>query len=235
MNDKLDNKKLLTIILILTGLFISTDLFSQEDFGQDPLYSATIRADIDGVKKALADGADINSQSENGYTALMWACTYSSRSEYAEVAKFLISAGADVNIPAVDGTTAILEAAENSKEITGLLLSNGANIKAVRNDGRGIFTSVTFGILMGSVDLEFAEFILSKGVDVNEAATSGDVKGWAAIHYAVGNGNEGLVRFLVENGADVNAKTADGKTPLSLAGTNNTEIIKILKTAGAKQ
>ncbi|HCC70569.1 MAG TPA: hypothetical protein DEQ09_05390 [Bacteroidales bacterium] len=216
-------------------MFSSTNLFSQEDFGQDPLYSATIKADIEGVKKALADGADINRQSENGYTSLMWACTYSFKSEYAEVAKFLISSGADVNIAAIDGTTAILDAAENSEEVTKLLLANGADIKIRRNDGRGIFTSVIFGILMESVDMEFAEFILSKGANVNEAATSGDVEGWAAIHYAVSNGNEGLVRFLVKNGADVNAKTADNLTPLSLAESNEySGIIEILKAAGAK-
>jgi len=227
-------KKLSLLILFIFSFFFM--LTAQEDFGQDPLYSATIRADIDGVKKALADGADINSQSENGYTALMWACTYSSRSEYAEVAKFLISAGADVNTPAADGTTALLEAAENSKEITGLLLSNGADIKAVRDDGRGIFTSVIFGILMESVNIELAELILTKGGDVNETATSGDVEGWAPIHYAVSNGNEDLVRFLVKNGSNVNARTKDGLTPLSIAESNEYyDIAEMLKTAGAKQ
>ena len=164
----------------------------------------------------------------------MWASTYSNRSPYDEVAEFLINAGADVNISAKDGTTAILDAAESSEEITKLLIEKGADINARRDDGRGIFTSVIFGILMGTVDLEFAEFILSKGGDVNEAATSGDVQGWAPIHYAVSNGNEELVTFLVKNGADVNAKTADGKTALSLAQSNEYEgIIKILKAGGA--
>ena len=235
MKDIINNNKLLAVVAIMAGLLLSTNLFAQEDFGQDPLYSATIKADVEAVKKALADGADINMQTENGYTPLLWACTYSSRPEYAEVAKYLISAGADPNIRAKDGTTAILDAAENSEEITKLLLNNGADIKAVRDDGRGIFTGVIFGILMGSVDLEFAEFILSKGADVNEAATSGDVKGWAGIHYAASNGNEEMVRFLVENGADVNAKTANGLTPLSLAESNEySTIVAVLKAAGAR-
>ncbi|MEZ5000660.1 MAG: ankyrin repeat domain-containing protein [Bacteroidales bacterium] len=68
---------------------------------------------------------------------------------------------------------------------------------------------------------------------MNEAATSGDTKGWSAIHYACSNGNEELVRFLVKKGADVKATTADGKTPLTLAGSNHPEIIEILKAAGA--
>lgn len=235
MKDQITNKKLACVFTLLTSLFIATNLFPQEDFGQDPLYSATISADLNGVKKALADGADINRQSENGYTSLMWACNYSSKPEYAEVAKYLISAGAGVNIAAVDGTTALLEAVEDSEELTKLLIEKGADLKAIRNDGRGVFTGCIFGILMGSVDIELAEFILSKGANVNEAATSGDIEGWAPIHYAVSNGHEDLVSFLVKNCANVNAKTKRGKTPLSLAESNDySTISEILKNAGAK-
>jgi ankyrin repeat protein len=234
MKNKILTKKIVSVITILTGFLISSSLAAQEDSGQDPLYSATIRADIEAAKKALAEGANINRQSDNGYTALMWASTYSNRAPYDEMAKFLINAGADVNIRANDGTTAILEAAESSKEITLMLVEKGADINARRDDGRGIFTSCIFGILMGVTDIELAEFMLSKGADVNEAATSGDVKGWAAIHYAASNGNEELIKFLIKEGADVNAKTADGKTPLSLAGSSNPGITAILKAAGAK-
>ncbi|MBS0009948.1 MAG: ankyrin repeat domain-containing protein [Bacteroidales bacterium] len=231
MKNKINNKNLLTVLAILTGLLLSTNLFSQDK----PLYDATIRANIDGVKKALAEGADINKQSDNGYTSLMWACTYSSRTEYAEVAKLLIAEGADVNIPASDGTTALLEAAESSEEVTRLLIERGADINATRDDGRGIITSVVFGILRERADIGLAEFFISKGADVNETAVSGDVEGWAPIHYAVSNGNENLVSFLVKNGADVNAKTKGDLTPLSLARSNEySTIADILKAAGAK-
>ena len=222
-----------TVIAIIAGMFLSLNLFPQ-DTEQDPLYDATIRASVDGVKQALAEGADINRQSDNGYTALMWACSWAYRPGYSDVAKYLIEAAADVNIRANDSTTAVLEAAEGSKEISLMLLDKGADITACRDDGRGIFTSCIFGILMGKVDLDFAELLLSKGVDVNEAATSGDVAGWAGIHYAASNGTKELIEFLIKNGADVNAKTADGKTPLSLAGSSNAEITEILKKAGAK-
>lgn len=233
MRNRKINTKLVTVIIIIIGMFMSSNLFSQET-EEDPLYSATIHADTVAVKKALADGADINRQSDNGSTALMWASTYSSRAPYDEVAKFLINAGADVNIRANDGTTAILEAAESSKEITLMLLEKGADITARRDDGRGIFSSCIFGILYGVTDIELAELMLSKGADVNETASSGDVEGWAAIHYASSNGNEELIRFLIKNGADVNAKTADGNTPLSIVGSNHPDIVEILKAAGAK-
>jgi ankyrin repeat protein len=234
MKNQGSYRRLVTILSIVVGLFLTANIDAQEAQESDPLYNATIRADLEGTKKALAEGADINRQSDNGYTALMWASTYSNRAPYDEVAKFLISAGADVNIRANDGTTAILDAAESSKEITLMLVEKGADITARRDDGRGIFTSCIFGILMEATDIELAEFMLSKGADVNEVATSGDVAGWTAIHYAASNGNEELIRFLIKNGADVKAKTADVKTPLSLVGSANPEIVEILKAAGAK-
>ncbi|HKK41385.1 MAG TPA: ankyrin repeat domain-containing protein [Bacteroidales bacterium] len=234
MTNQGSTRRLVKVVAILTGLLLTANLHAQVAPESDPLYNATIRGDIEAAKKALAEGANINRQSDNGYTALMWASAYSNRAPYAEVAKFLINAGADVNIRANDGTTAILDAAENSKEITLMLVKKGADITTRRDDGRGIFTSCIFGILMGVTDIELAEFMLSKGADVNEAATSGDVEGWTAIHYAASNGNEKLIKFLIKNGADLKAKTADGKTPLSLVGSKHPEIIEILKAAGAK-
>ena len=61
------------------------------------------------------------------------------------------------------------------------------------------------------------------------------MEGWAAIHYAVSNGNEELVSFLVKKDADVNARTKEGLTPLSLANSNEySAIAQILKVAGAE-
>lgn len=228
------SKKTLQLVVTLTLMLIAYGLSAQEDFGQDPLYSATIKADTVAVKKALAEGAEINRQSDNGYTSLMWACSWASRPGYFEVAKYLIEAGADVTIRANDSTTAVIVAAGRSEEITKLLMEKGADITARRDDGTGIFTSCIFGILRGAVDLKFAEFLLTKCADVNEAAISGDVAGWAAIHYAASNGNAELLKLLIKNDANVNAVTADGKTPLSLAGSSNPEIAEILKAAGAR-
>ena len=49
--------------------------------------------------------------------------------------------------------------------------------------------------------------------------------------------NTELVKLLLENGADINAKDKNGDTALDLASINenneNNEIIKILENAGA--
>ncbi len=52
---------------------------------------------------------------------------------------------------------------------------------------------------------------------------------------AAGQDNEELVRFLIKNGANVNAKSKKGKTPLSIATeAGNANIIELLKSNGAK-
>ena len=49
-------------------------------------------------------------------------------------------------------------------------------------------------------------------------------------------GYPGTAKLLLDAGADVNAKDARGETPLMHAmERNHTEVIEILKTAGAKE
>ncbi|KAF2668227.1 ankyrin, partial [Microthyrium microscopicum] len=44
-----------------------------------------------------------------------------------------------------------------------------------------------------------------------------DQFGYQPIHFAAGSSNVGLVSYLIEHRADVNAKTIAGKTPLHVA------------------
>jgi ankyrin repeat protein len=63
--------------------------------------------------------------------------------------------------------------------------------------------------------------------------------GSTPLHFAAFKGQKAghreAAKILLENGADVNAKTDTGATPLSMAAyRNNTEIIAILRTYGAQ-
>ncbi len=62
-------------------------------------------------------------------------------------------------------------------------------------------------------DIEQVSRMLSSDFDVNA-----DVNGigWTALHLAARDNNERLVRILLDAGAEVNAKTANGKTPIIL-------------------
>lgn len=85
MKNQRNNKILLTVFAILTGFFISTNLFSQES----DLLSKVRANDIDAVKTILAAGANVNQVGDDmmGYTAL-------GLSKDIEMMRVLISTGA---------------------------------------------------------------------------------------------------------------------------------------------
>ena len=72
---------------------------------------------------------------------------------------------------------------------------------------------------------------LDKGVDVNEANSG--FWNLAPLHYAAGYGYKELAELLIAEGADVDAKTTTGGTPLFNAAGNNKEIVELLIANGA--
>ena len=224
--------KLAILFLVLIGFSIPANLFAQVD-GEFGMLANKVRYnDIGAVKELLASGADINQQSKTyNYTPLILACNYN----FVEIAKLLISKGADINIRGKDGSSALIAAGSNSQELVELLLSKGADVNAKMLDGTGVFTQCIIGILGKRVSIELAEILLSKGANIDEAPTSGDAEGYTNLIMAARNNNEKLVRFLIKNGANVNAKTKNGATALSLAvKERHQNIINILKSNGAK-
>ena len=65
---------------------------------------------------------------------------------------------------------------------------------------------------VGKGKIDLFNLLLERGADPNS-----DRGGESALHVAVRSGCLDCVKALVEAGADVNAKTKDGKTPLHLA------------------
>ena len=71
----------------------------------------------------------------------------------------------------------------------------------------------------------FASLIMMRGADLDAQ----DVRGYAALHYAVESTSVKMVRQLVMCGANVNIQNNDGNTPLHIVvNTNNSEIFKEL-------
>ena len=193
--------------------------------------------DIEAVKILLAAGADINEQDEDiggagkGATPLFIACSY-----YEEMAKLLLSKGADVNITTYGGDSPLMAACFISEELVELLLSKGADINAKNKDETGVFDYCIMGIMQGVVSTSLAERLLSEGLNVDDAPTTGMVAGYTPLMIAAGNKQHELVKFLIKNGANVNAKAKDGATPLSMANReNDVKMDKLLKDFGAKE
>ena len=80
-------------------------------------------------------------------------------------------------------------------------------------------------------DLSGVKRYLERGVDVN---AKGGFPEWTALGAAVKAGNDSVVKFLIANGADVNARSVNECTPLHLAALNGRKrAAQLLIAAGA--
>lgn len=150
-----------------------------------------------------------------------------------EWTKLCLSRGADPNKNlANDEHMSVLAAVAElaSLESAKLLVEGGASVK-----GSG-------AIVMAAQEgkLNMVKFFLDKGADIDEIGIAHpqdprfEEDMGTALHRAVGGGNEDVVHFLIDNGADLNRKDPKGRKPLDLArAKQNAGLIEILKQHGA--
>lgn len=220
----LKNQILLSIMfLILSGYILAQD-------GTE-LITAVAYQDLDKVKSLVEAGVDINFQEESaGATALIMSAMYN----FGDIARYLIEKGADVTIKNNTGHTALMAAAGSSEEVFDLLVANGADMSVKLEDGTSAFMLSISGVMSDFVGLDNAKKLLENGADVDESFLSGPAEGYTCLMMAARNQRPDIVEFLADNGADVNAKAANGNTPLSLAQEEEDQkMIELLKQLGA--
>jgi len=119
------------------------------------------------------------------------------------------------------GATPLMRAARaGDATVMRLLLEKGADARLMTKEGN---TALMFAAGVGYRDknttgsendaLEALKVSLETGLDLNQANTKGET----ALHGAASRGADTIVRFLVEHGAALNAKTNQGHTPLDIA------------------
>ena len=225
-------KKILVTNIFLLFLLsaIHLPLFAQDNA---KLIEYIMYQEFDKAKELINNGADVNYQDEStGSTALMLACQYN----FAGMVSFLIDHGANLNLQADNGTTALMAVAGTSEDLFDLLLSKGADFKIKAGDGTTALTQACIGIMREKVPLAVVQKLLDKGADANEAPNDGPAGGYTCLMMAARNNQPDLVKLLVSNGADVNKKAKDGKSALDLAKEeNDEEMITILKSLGAEK
>jgi ankyrin repeat protein len=209
---------------------------ADNDAGMGPLYAAAdmhrlavghgrpnpqpvgLMTAVDIVKKLLEHGADPNRRLKKalmqrhhtaGDAALgAGATTFlrAAKSGDIEMMRALVAGGADPKLAMPNGTNALLFAA-------GLGWRNGSPAAPSYDQGSD------------EEGIEAIRFLLQLGFDIKGANDAGDT----ALHAAIsGRGSEAIIKFLVDQGADPEAKNKRGQTPRSIAAAKGNDAITAL-------
>ena len=150
------------------------------------MVEAALYGKVETIKKALAQGYEVNSRDPEKRTALM----YASFNGQTAIVKMLIEAGADVNAQDTVGTSALMFAASapTGSETVQVLLDAGAKINMIDNNEH--FTALMWAAAEGQAD---NVMLLLK----NEAdATLKDVDGDTAESFAAKKGHTAIVQII---------------------------------------
>ncbi len=192
--------------------------------GTPPISYAAFNGKYEIVQLLIAAGADVNLANDRTMTPLMFA---SIRKDNTAVIKQLLAAKVDVNARSQNGNNALMTAAINgATDAVGLLIESKADVNAKDNEGHTALMSAARS------DLQMVNLLLAAGADVNVVSSPpGEV---SALSMAVLANKPDVVQRLIEAGANVNRSVGE-ETPLDIAEKNkSTEIIALLKKAGAK-
>ena len=250
-------------LLKLSTFIYKGNLYSQDsDYGLTPLHYAVEWGDMEAIRIFLNAGVNVDIRSEE---RTMKSCTYCTPLQVAvwhnnlEIAKFLISKGADVNAKDGNGFSPIHSAAQNPKneEILLLLIKNGADVNTenvygitplqIANKEKADITNILIanGANCNANDNagdktldapgksgEFIEKLKKLGINVYENRKNTP----PPLHRASRSGNIEAVKFLAQHHAYVNKTDSSGHTPLyyaKLSGDKN--VIQFLEENRGKE
>lgn len=146
------------------------------------------------------------------------------KTDNASAVTALLAGGFDPNALSEGGQTPLyLAIKDESPKVVGALLANPAvKIDQVNAAGE---TAVMMAALRGRLD--WTRQLVAMGAKVRR-------DGWTPLHYAASGPNVEVVRFLLDQGADVDAIAPNGASPLMMAARYGAEdSVRLLIARGA--
>jgi ankyrin repeat protein len=182
-----------------------------------PLHVACIKYDgASAIKQLISEGADVDKKNYNGETPLHYCVNFQSE----VCVKMLIDAGVDVNATSDDGSTPLHFAASTARcknvGIMRLLMNEGAMVNAVKRGGWTVLHHCIKRNNDPKTVEEIVKEMIERNVNVNIAASNGATPLCTAVALSR---RYSVVVSLLTGGADVDALTNEGTSPLAVART----------------
>jgi ankyrin repeat protein len=201
--------------------------------GSTPLVEAVAQNNVQISQYLVDHGADVNSKDEDGKTPLFWAAERG----HAEATNFLIANGADVNAKMSDGTTPLQAALDQGETATADILKAagaGASGSSSSSSSGGISSDEADEFYEAAKDGDFTKVKAMMARNPKFVNAREPFLSLAPLHGACYGGQFEMVKYLIENGAEVDARSDGGSTPLVEAvAQNNVQISKYLVAHGA--
>lgn len=228
MNPPFTRKHVVTAVICVITMF--SHLLLPCVSGQSPntpLVELARANNLKGLNNALIKGVSPDQRGKGGETALMATTIYKNTSAL----QMLLQAGANVNAVDNDGYTALSMACLNERpRSVHLLLEHRAD---VNHEDRYGWTVLEYAIMHSSSDnLAIIRDIIQHHANVNHRRH--DNEGTPLMMASSGYGKSGdiylnIIKALIIDGANVNAKTKQGGTALMGAASHgNEKIVRLL-------
>ena len=205
-------------------LEMGANVHAKNDRGSTAFLPAASGGHLAVVEVLLENGADVDATNNHGLTALILAAA----GDHLAVVEVLLEKGADVNAKQENGMTSLLAAVQEGQyDIVEVLLEKGADVDAQCDNG---VTALHLAVQEG--DLDLVEVLLKKDPVVDVEANG--YRGAETPLLMAVLKDPGIVKALLEKGADPNAMSSDGKMPLLKAARwGRLDVVELLVEHGA--
>lgn len=197
--------------------------------GETLLHVAAVQGNYELTNLLIASGADVNVADKWKDTPLhelevRGFMAYLHVRRLRDIARLLLDKGADINARNSYGKTPlhVIVSGAGDKELTQLYISKGADVSALTNHGHS-----PLDYAVDSRNEEIAALLQDHGARFGNPVR-------VKLFNAAGNGDIGLVKKLLAEGAAINASDTNGNIPLHLAAkSGHMEVVKLLIAEGA--